>query len=96
MNDSSENIAPNETPSTTAPVAPADAGGVGADVTHRDSGMLRLIGWFFLTFGLLLFISLFWSQSGHGRIVNIGAGLVLVAAGAVGCHAARVIRRSRK
>ena len=47
----------------------------------RDGIILRLLGGFFLAFGVLVWIGLFWPQEPSGRLVNVGAGAVLFLVG---------------
>lgn len=57
---------------------PADAR---TNLTRRDAGMLRMMGWFFGVFGFLVLAGLFWEQSHEERMVNLGASILLIAAG---------------
>ena len=48
---------------------------------RRDAGMVRLMGVFFFGFGVMVLIGQFWRQDMAERVVNLAAGLVLLAAG---------------
>jgi len=47
----------------------------------RDALTLKLLGSFFLVFGILVWLGLFWNQPAEGRIVNVCAGIVLLVCG---------------
>jgi hypothetical protein len=50
----------------------------------RDPAIQKMLGLFFIGFGLLVLVGLFWEQPIEGRVVTTGAGLLLNAIG-VGC-----------
>jgi predicted benzoate:H+ symporter BenE len=51
------------------------------ELRRRDAGMVRVMGFFFSGFALLVLIGQCWPQGVPERIVNLVAGLALLAAG---------------
>jgi len=51
------------------------------DPAERDRITLRMMGVFFCGFALLTMAGMFWEQTGVERMVNAGAGLVLLGVG---------------
>lgn len=47
----------------------------------RDGVILRMLGGFFVAFGVLVWLGLFWDQPSEGRIVSLGSGAVLTLVG---------------
>ncbi len=48
---------------------------------HRDGLVFRMLGWFFLVFGVLVWLGLLWPQSTEGKWVNAMAGAILLLVG---------------
>jgi hypothetical protein len=61
---------------------------------RRDAASLWIIGGFFMVFSLLVLLGLCWEERLHGIVVNLGAGLALLAVGLVMVLAA--LRLSKK
>lgn len=59
----------------------------------RDGLVFLMLGWFFVIFGLLVWLGLLWPQATEGRIVNGMAGAILLV---VGIIAILLGRSSRK
>ena len=55
----------------------------GDSFKHRDGLVFRMLGWFFLVFGGLVWVGLMWPQSSEGRLVNGMAGAILLSVGAL-------------
>jgi uncharacterized membrane protein HdeD (DUF308 family) len=51
------------------------------DLRSRDAQIFKLLGAFFLCFGVLVWFGLFWEQPSEGRIVNFVSGLILLLVG---------------
>ena len=49
---------------------------------RRDAGMVRVMGGFFWGFAVLVLVGQFWPQGLAERVVNLVAGLALLAVGA--------------
>jgi hypothetical protein len=52
-----------------------------SELRRRDAGMVRVMGGFFTGFALLVLVGQLWPQGWPERIVNLVAGLALLAAG---------------
>ena len=59
----------------------------------RDGLIFLMLGWFFVIFGLLVWLGLLWPQAAEGRIVTGIAGAILLV---VGISAILLGRYSRK
>lgn len=51
------------------------------DHTQRDADTFFILGGFITILALPVLAGIFWEESAHARIVNIGAGLVLLGIG---------------
>lgn len=51
------------------------------DHTRRDSDTFFILGGFITLLALPVLAGLFWEESAHARVVNVGAGLVLLLIG---------------
>lgn len=63
---------------------------------QRDAWVFALLGGFFIAFGLLVFVGLFWPHSGTERLVTILSGLVLLLVGGTGLWLAKRQREHAK
>ncbi|MBX3747248.1 MAG: hypothetical protein KF833_18220 [Verrucomicrobiae bacterium] len=59
----------------------------------RDTAILRLMGWFFILFAVLVLIGLFWTHETPGRVVNLLASVALSGAGAIFLWTGHRLRR---
>lgn len=64
-----------------------------SDLRSRDRIIFRLLGQFFMAFGVLVWIGLLWPQSGQERLVSAVSGGILIALGGL---AVMLARRSRR
>ena len=77
-------------------VNPGEAGEpsyAAATSTQRDTGMLRMMGWFFIVFGVLVWVGMFWDRGVAERVVSTTAGLILVIVGGLAIGYARWLRQ---
>lgn len=82
-------------PSPAAPQPPAPENPV-EDHRRRDTSILKLMGVFFIAFGVLVLLGIFWTQRPEGRVVNAGASLALVLVGGAFLGSGRRLSRSRR
>jgi len=95
MNSSTPSPSPQKPPPRAGAAQAAAAAEKTAETARRDAGMLRMMGWFFAAFGVLVSIGVFWESELPGRIVSVASGLVLIGIGAgVGFLASRLRKRS--
>ncbi len=59
----------------------SDLGKEASDLQARDRLIFRWLGGFFVVFGVLVWIGLFWPQASEARLVTVVAGAILVAVG---------------
>ncbi|MBN1509848.1 MAG: hypothetical protein JW955_23580 [Sedimentisphaerales bacterium] len=73
-----------------------------ADAPNRDDARAlheaqinNALGTFLAIFGLLVLVSIFFTDTGIGKLANLGAGVIISGIGALMIYRARRLRRSQ-
>ncbi len=61
----------------------------------HDTQINRALGTFLVFFGLVVLVSIFFTETGIGKLTNLGAGAVIGGIGAAMIYKGRRIKRSK-